>query len=78
MRLQILPPHGFAGRSFQDFMLLGMIATALPAVHAIPAVCAARSGSVTYAELPRVTAAHCVPRALGARPRAGHVARRPC
>jgi hypothetical protein len=32
----------------------------LPAVHAIPAVCAARPGIVSYAELPLVTAAHCV------------------
>jgi 4-hydroxy-tetrahydrodipicolinate reductase len=59
-RLQILPPHGFEGKSFEDFMVLGMIATALPAVHAIPAVCAARPGIVSYAELPLVTAAHCV------------------
>lgn len=59
-KLQILPPHGFTGTSFQDFMVLGMIATALPAVHAIPAVCAARPGIVTYADLPLVTAAHCV------------------
>lgn len=59
-KLQILPPHGFEGKSFEDFMVLGMIATALPAVHAIPAVCAARPGIVTYADLPLVTAAHCV------------------
>jgi len=59
-KLQILPPHGFEGKSFQDFMVLGMIATALPAVHAIPAVCAARPGIVSYADLPLVTAAHAV------------------
>ena len=59
-RLQIFPPHGFAGRSFEDFMALGMIATALPAVHAISALCAARPGTVSYAELPLVTAAHCL------------------
>lgn len=59
-KLQILPPHGFEGKSFSDFMVLGMIATALPAVHAIPAVCAARPGIVTYADLPLVTAAHAV------------------
>jgi hypothetical protein len=57
-KLQILPPAGFAGKSFEDFMVLGMIATALPAVHAIPAVCAARPGIVTYADLPLVTAAN--------------------
>jgi hypothetical protein len=57
---QILPPHGFSGKSFEDFLVLGMIATALPAVHAIPAVCAAWPGIVTYADLLLVTAAHCV------------------
>ena len=57
-KLQILPPHGFEGKSFQDFIVLGMIATALPAVHAIPAVYAARPGIVSYADLPLVTAAH--------------------
>jgi hypothetical protein len=61
-RLQILAPHGFAGKSFEDFMQLGMIATALPAVNAIPAVCAARPGIVSYAELPLVTAARLVGR----------------
>jgi hypothetical protein len=34
--------------------------TAMPAVHAIPHVCAARPGIVTAAELPLVTAAQCV------------------
>jgi hypothetical protein len=51
---------GRRAQSFEEFMVLGMIATALPAVHAITAVCAARPGIVTYAELPLVTAAHCV------------------
>jgi len=55
-----LRPHGVSGKSFEDFMLLGMIAMALPAVHAIPAVCAARPGIVSDAELPLVTAAHCL------------------
>ena len=53
--LEIRPPKGFAGRSFEDFMQLGMIITALPAVNAIPAVCAAAPGIRTYAELPLVT-----------------------
>jgi len=66
-RLQILPPHGFEGKSFQDFMVLGMIATALPAVNAIPAVCAARPGIVSYADLPLVTAAGLAGRAPSAR-----------
>lgn len=34
--------------------------TAMNAVHAIPAVCAARPGIVTAAELPLITAAYCV------------------
>jgi 4-hydroxy-tetrahydrodipicolinate reductase len=38
-----------------DFMGLGMIMTAMPAVNAIPAVCAARPGIVTYRDLPLVT-----------------------
>jgi 4-hydroxy-tetrahydrodipicolinate reductase len=33
-------------------MVLGMIMTALPAINAIPAVCAAAPGIVTYTDLP--------------------------
>jgi 4-hydroxy-tetrahydrodipicolinate reductase len=36
-------------------MQLGMIITALPAVNAIPAVCAAPPGISTYANLPLIT-----------------------
>jgi hypothetical protein len=43
-KLEIRPPKGFVGKSFEDFMQLGMIITALPAVNAIPAVCAAPPG----------------------------------
>ncbi len=56
MRYEILPPPGFVAESMADFMVLGMIATALPAVHAVPAVCTARPGIVTYLDLPLVTA----------------------
>jgi hypothetical protein len=38
----------------------GGMSTAMNAVHAIEAVCAARPGIVTAAELPLITAAHCV------------------
>jgi hypothetical protein len=38
----------------------GGLSTAMNAVHAIPAVCAARPGIVTAAELPMIVAAHCV------------------
>lgn len=52
-QLQILPPDDW---SEPDFMGLGMIMTAMPAVNAIPAVCAADPGIVTYRDLPLATA----------------------
>jgi 4-hydroxy-tetrahydrodipicolinate reductase len=52
-RFQILPPDDW---SESDYMGLGMIMTALPAVHAIPAVCAAAPGIVDYTTLPLITA----------------------
>jgi 4-hydroxy-tetrahydrodipicolinate reductase len=52
-QLQILPP---ADWSEPEFMGLGMIMTAMPAVNAIPAVCAARPGIVTNRDLPLITA----------------------
>jgi 2,4-diaminopentanoate dehydrogenase len=42
-------------------MVLGMIITSLPAINAIPAVCAARPGIVTYIDLPMLTARGFVP-----------------
>jgi hypothetical protein len=53
-QLQILPPRDW---SEPDFMGLGMIMTAMPAVNAIPAVCGAPPGIVTHRDLPLVTAA---------------------
>jgi 2,4-diaminopentanoate dehydrogenase len=53
-QFQILPPKGW---DEPDFMGLGMIMTAMPAVNAIPAVVAAAPGIVTTADLPLVTAA---------------------
>lgn len=52
---EIRPPPDFAGKTFDDFMQLGMIMTALPAMNAIPAVCAAPPGIRTYADLRRIT-----------------------
>ena len=52
-QLQIFPPDDW---NEADFMGLGMIMTAMPAVNAIPAVCAAPPGIVTYRELPLITA----------------------
>ena len=55
-KLQMLPGPDFVAKSFEDFMVLGMIATAMPAIQAIPAVIAAKPGIVTYADLPLVMA----------------------
>jgi hypothetical protein len=52
-RFQILPPESW---DEAGYMGLGMIMTAMPAVNAIPAVCAAAPGIVTYRDLPLVTA----------------------
>jgi 2,4-diaminopentanoate dehydrogenase len=56
LKYEILPPPGFKGEALADFMVLGMVATSLPAVQAIPAVCDARLGVVTYLDLPVITA----------------------
>jgi hypothetical protein len=53
-RLEIYPAADFVASSFKDYMVLGMIMTALPAVNAIPQVCRADPGIVTYLDLPLV------------------------
>jgi len=53
-KLTIAPPADFEARSVQDYMVLGMIITGMPAINAIPAVCAAAPGIVTYNDLPLV------------------------
>jgi 4-hydroxy-tetrahydrodipicolinate reductase len=58
-RFQIMPPPDW---DEPDFMGLGMIMTAMPAINAIPAVCGAQPGIVTHADLPLVTAAGYVSR----------------
>jgi hypothetical protein len=50
--LHFLPPPDFEATTFADFMVLGMIITAMPAVNAIPLVVAAAPGIVTYNDLP--------------------------
>ncbi|MGZ7023524.1 MAG: NAD(P)H-dependent amine dehydrogenase family protein [Ilumatobacteraceae bacterium] len=50
--LEYLPPPDFEATTFADFMVLGMIMTAMPAVNAIPHVVAAPPGIATYADLP--------------------------
>jgi hypothetical protein len=51
-RLQFLPPPDFHGETFADFMVLGHIMTAMPAINAILAVVAAQLGIVGHADLP--------------------------
>ena len=49
--LQFLPPPDFEASSLADFMVLGHIMTAMPAVNAVSAVVAAPPGIVTYADI---------------------------
>jgi hypothetical protein len=51
VRLEYLPPPDFVATSFADFMVLGMVMTAMPAIHAIPYVVAAPPGIVTYTDI---------------------------
>jgi len=50
--VQFLPPPDFEAKSLADFMVLGHIMTAMPAVNAIAAVVAAPAGIVSYTDLP--------------------------
>src|SRR3954469_5080941 len=52
MKIDYLPPPDFEATTFAEFMVLGMIMTAMPAINAIPYVVAAAPGIVTYNELP--------------------------
>lgn len=49
--LQFLPPPDFQATSLADFMVLGHVMTAMPAINAIPAVVEAPAGIVTYADV---------------------------
>jgi len=53
-KLEVYPAADFVATSFTDYMVLGMIMTSLPAVNAIPQVCRADPGIVTYLDLPLV------------------------
>lgn len=52
MNVGFLPPPDFVGETIADFMVLGHIMTAMPPIHAIPAVVQARAGIATYVDLP--------------------------
>jgi hypothetical protein len=51
MTLNFLPPPDFQATTMDEFMVLGHIMTAVPAINAIPAVVEARPGIVTYNDL---------------------------
>lgn len=50
--ISFLPPPDFAATTMEEFMVLGHIMTAVPAINAIPAVVAAAPGIVTYTDIP--------------------------
>jgi hypothetical protein len=47
-----LPPPDFQATTMEEFMALGHVMTAVPAINAIPGVVAAAPGIVTYTDLP--------------------------
>jgi 2,4-diaminopentanoate dehydrogenase len=49
--LQFLPPPDFQVKQLSDFMVIGHIMTAMPAVNAIPRVVAAPPGIVSYTDV---------------------------
>ncbi len=49
--LDFLPPPDFQAETIEDFMAIGHIITAVPALNAIPAVVDGPSGILTYADL---------------------------
>ena len=51
LTLGFLPPPDFPATTMEEFMTLGHIMTAVPAINAVPAVVAARPGIVTYNDL---------------------------
>lgn len=55
IKLDLWPDADLAKMGVDDFRDIGMRITAVPAVNAIPAVCAAPPGIRTYAELPVIT-----------------------
>lgn len=50
-KVSFLPPPDFQGQSLADFMVLGHIMTAMPAINAIAAVVAAPPGIVSYPDI---------------------------
>jgi hypothetical protein len=52
LSVSFLPPPDFQATTMEEFMVIGHVMTAVPAVNAIPAVVAAQPGIVTYTDLP--------------------------
>lgn len=50
--LRFEPPPDFVGETLEDFIMLGLTITAMPAITAIPTVVAAPAGIATYNDLP--------------------------
>jgi len=50
--VSFLPPPDFEAKTLEEFMVLGNIMTAMPAVNAIPGVVAAAPGIASYADIP--------------------------
>ncbi|HUC35931.1 MAG TPA: hypothetical protein VMR97_02280 [Acidimicrobiales bacterium] len=65
--LEYLPPPDFEATTFAEFMVLGMIMTAMPAINSIPYVVAAPPGIVTYTDLPLILPRGLVPSTTGYR-----------
>ena len=63
MQVGFLPPPDMIenAKTLEDFFVLGHIMTAMPPIHAIPAVVAAPAGIVTYNDLPLPQARGVVP-----------------
>ncbi|TFV56675.1 dihydrodipicolinate reductase [Mycobacterium sp. PS03-16] len=63
MAVGFLPPQDMIenAKTLEDFFVLGHIMTAMPPIHAIPAVVAAAPGIATYADLPLPQARGVVP-----------------
>ncbi|MBH0776974.1 NAD(P)H-dependent amine dehydrogenase family protein [Nocardia bovistercoris] len=51
MNVGFLPPPDFQAETIADFMVLGHIMTAMPPIHALPAVVAAAPGIATYTDI---------------------------
>jgi 2,4-diaminopentanoate dehydrogenase len=62
-KLEIMPPKDFVAKSFIDYMALGMIMTAMPALNAVAATVEAAPGIVTYLDLPMIRPSGWVPAA---------------